>query len=88
MQKTMSSARHTGSQMRCQVGMMRNHSMTSATAMRENPKFTSENRTFCTGNTKRWTLTFLSSDELSMIDMRACEVESLMTVKVTLPMMR
>ena len=46
-----------------QVGITWNHSMTMATAISEKAKFTSENRTFCTGKTKRCTLTFLRSDD-------------------------
>ncbi|VWM20778.1 Uncharacterised protein [Collinsella intestinalis] len=45
-QKSTSRNRQTGSQMMCQVGMTRNHNMTSATATREKVKFTSANRTF------------------------------------------
>ena len=63
MQKNMSRIRQTGSSSRCQVGTTWNHSMTMATAISEKAKFTSENKTFCTGKTKRCTLTFLSSED-------------------------
>ncbi len=88
MQNVTSKMSTTGNQMRCHVGTTRNHSMTIATAMSEKAKLTSENKAFCTGNTKRCTLTFLRSDEASMIEVRAELVDSDISVKVMLPTIR
>ena len=62
--------------------------MTTTTAMSENAKLTTAERTFCTGKTQRSTLTFLSSDAAPMIEPRPPLVASLMSVKVMLPTMR
>lgn len=62
--------------------------MTSATARSEKAKFTSANRTFCTGNTKREILTFLSNGAASRKDVSAALVESDMNENVMLPRMR
>ena len=74
--------------MKCHVGITWKNSMTMATAMSEKAKFTSANKTFCTGKIYRLTLTFFSSGAALMILVSAALVESLMSENVTLPTMR
>ena len=64
------------------------NSMTTTTAMSENPKFIIAEKTFWTGNTQRSTLTFLSSGAALMMDVRPPFVASLMSENVMLPTMR
>ena len=56
--------------------------------MSEKAKFTSANKTFCTGKMYRLTLTFLSRGAALMMLVSAALVESLMSENVTLPTMR
>ena len=61
--------------------------ITSSTATSEKAKLTMAKSTFSTGNTQRSILTFLSSDDASMMDTIPWLVESLMRAKVMLPRM-
>ena len=84
-QKHMSNSRQTGRRIKCQVGATRKKSITRATATKEKEKLTSENNTFCTGNTQRCTLTFYSNEDAQMMAISAWFVDSDMTENVTLP---